>query len=88
MKTKRGSNPIHRNIPGAPFKVGQRVRVARVVDETGLRCLVGMDGAVEYFEYDCGCGQSYPEDPMIGVRFPTGQLEEFWHEELRLLKQR
>ena len=29
-----------------------------------------------------GCGQRFPDDPMIGVRFPDGALQEFWREEL------
>ena len=52
------------------------------VDVHDVRSLVGLSGTVEYLEYDCGCGQSYPGDPMIGVRLEDGTLEEFWAEEL------
>lgn len=33
-------------------------------------------------EYNCGCGQTFPGDPMIGVRFGTLPMSEFWSEEL------
>jgi hypothetical protein len=74
--------PIFANVPGAPFKIGQRVRVLRLVDDTGESSFLGKSGTVEYLEYSCGCGQLFPEDPMVGVRFPDGILEEFWRDEL------
>lgn len=74
--------PIRHNVIGAPFQVGEVVRVCSLVDETGLREFLGSSGAIEYFEYSCGCGQSFPRDPMIGVRFANGKVEEFWPEEL------
>ena len=76
---------IDTNVPGAPFKIGAPVRVVQLVDETGNRAWRGRAGTVKFFSYDCGCGQSYPDDPMIGVESPRGKIEEFWKEELRVL---
>ena len=75
--------PIFANVPNAPFNIGQPVKVCRLVDDTGEVSFLGKSGTVEYLEYSCGCGQSFPEDPMIGVRFPDGKLEEFWRDELK-----
>jgi hypothetical protein len=72
---------IHDNVRGAPFKIGERVRVVGSKDETFDPRYKRRVGVVEYFEYQCGCGQSYPGDPMIGVRFRK-DLDEFWREEL------
>jgi hypothetical protein len=62
--------------------IGQRVRVARGADETFQPATRGRIGFVNYFEYNCGCGQAYPGDPMVGVMFRDGTTEEFWKEEL------
>jgi hypothetical protein len=78
-----GPRPIYVDVKGAPFKMGERVRVTDSTDETFDRSFKGRIGIVEYLEYQCGCGQSYPDDPMIGVRFQRGQVEEFWAEELK-----
>lgn len=43
---------------------------------------IGRVGIVKYLEYSCGSGQTYPGDPMIGVAFDGGVLEEFWSEEI------
>ena len=77
--------PIYADVKGAPFFIGQRVTVHRLVDETVNKSFLLRSGIVHYFDYDCGCGQSYPEDPMIGVHFPNGDIEEFWREELKPL---
>ena len=74
--------PIYVDVDGAPFKSGERVRVTDSKDETFDRSFKGRIGVVEYFEYECGCGQGYPDDPMIGVRFQSDRIEEFWAEEL------
>lgn len=71
------------DVPGAPFKIGAQVCVVRLTDETGNRAWLGRTVTVKFFSYDCGCGQSYPDDPMIGVESPRGKVEEFWKEELR-----
>ncbi|MGD0060878.1 MAG: hypothetical protein ABSD58_15790 [Verrucomicrobiia bacterium] len=74
---------ILKNVRGAPFKIGTSVRVIRLADETGNRTWLGRTGTVKFFSYDFGCGQSYPDGPMIGVESPRGKVEEFWKEELR-----
>ena len=71
-------------IDGAPFQVGDMVTVEGILDETGRTDLIGHGGPVVHLDYGCGCGQSYPDDPMIGVRFRPGLVEEFWKEELTL----
>lgn len=79
---------IYVAVKGAPFNIGRRVRVARLTDESGDESLLGQTGVIEHYEYSCGCGQSFPADPMIGVRFRSGKIEEFWREELRLQRGR
>jgi CarS bacterial SH3 domain len=76
-----GRKPIRVDVKGAPFKMGDWVRVIRGSDDTFDPSYKGRVGIVEYFEYGCGCGQSYPHDPMIGVRFYK-TIAEFWKEEL------
>lgn len=80
----RSRAKIHANdVEGAPFAIRERVIVIAVGDGTLDKSWVGKSGFVEHYEYDCGSGQTFPHDPMIGVRFDDGQLEEFWSEELR-----
>ena len=76
------ARPVYTDVKGAPFRIGQAVWVRRLVDKEADPLLLGKWGFVHYFEYSCGCGQSYPQDPMIGVRFLDGTLYEFWREEL------
>ena len=80
-----GPKHIYADVPGAPFKIGTPVRVVQLVDETGNRAWRGRTGTVKFFDYACGCGQSFPNDPMIGVESLRGKVEEFWKEELRIL---
>ena|SRR5450432_1880100 len=80
--SRRKCQHIRLNVQGAPFRIGQAVRICQLTDETALRRLLGRLGTVEHFEYSCGCGQSYPGDPMIGVRLANGEIDEFWAEEL------
>lgn len=80
--------PMFIDVQGAPFKIGDVVLVLNNPnsDETFDLSFIGTKGKVEYFEYDCGCSQTFPDDPMIGVRFPDNTLEEFWKEELELVR--
>lgn len=78
--------PAREPVLGAPHQPGDVVRVIASAEpsiELGVHAFVGRSGVVEHLEYSCGCGQSYPGDPMIGVRFPDGMIQEFWREELR-----
>lgn len=79
-----GAKPIFARVPGAPYQPGDEVAIRAAVDVEihDVSDLIGERGVVEYLEYVCGCGQVYPHDPMIGVRFALGFLEEFWAEEL------
>ena len=81
-----GAKHIHVDIPGAPYRISTPVRVVQLVDETGNRRWLGRIGVVKYFDYSCGCGQTYPDDPMIGVESCRGKVEQFWKEELRVLR--
>ena len=59
-----GAKHIYIDVPGgAPFKIGTTVRVVQLVDETGNRTWRGLTGVVKYFDYACGCGQSFPDGP-------------------------
>lgn len=72
-------------IDGAPFQPQERVRVVDAIDRyvQDLAGHVGRTGVVVHLEYDCGCGQSFPDDPMIGVSLDgDGAIVEFWSEEL------
>jgi hypothetical protein len=73
---------IRHDIPGAPFYIGATVKVVAVADDTLDSDLIGATGKVVSYEYMCGCGQHFPESPMIGVELSNGSTEEFWPEEL------
>ena len=75
---------IYEDVAGAPFRMGDKVKVVSLSDDTADEDLLGCQGAVLYFEYTCGCGQTFPDDPMIGVRFGE-RTAEFWKEELAIL---
>ena len=68
-------------------KVGTIVRVALYLVDgaAAAQQYRGQQGTVVYHDYDCGCGQS-EGDPMIGVLFDDGKIEEFWREELWLVQ--
>ena len=66
-------NLIYHDVRGAPFEIDDRVRILNSKDETLSSRFVGRIGFVKYLEYGCGCGQSYPGDPMIGVQFRRGR---------------
>lgn len=77
------ARPHREHVVGAPFQPGDRVSIVKAIDVSvyDVRQHVGSVGRVAYLEYDCGCGQTYPTDPMIGVDV-GGAIEEFWPEEL------
>ncbi len=77
------------HVSGSPVQPGERVTVVTTVDAdaTDISRHVGRSGVVVHLNYDCGCSQQYPGDPMIGVRLDgaepgPGEVEEFWAEEL------
>lgn len=78
---------IYEDIQDAPFMISNKVRVLDNPngDETFNEKFINKIGIIIYFEYECGCGQTYPIDPMIGVQFSNGNVEEFWKEELLLI---
>ena len=67
----------------APYIPRQLVRVVRALDRDiyDVSGFIGRQGVVERLEYE-GCGQSYPGDPLVEVRFDDGRREAFWREEL------
>jgi len=67
------------DVDGAPYKIGQKVKVLNNPsnDETFDKNFVNEVGEVIFFEYNCGCGQSFPGDPMIGVEFQMGKKKNF-----------
>jgi len=73
---------IRENIPGAPYRIGSKVKVVMATDETTDLSCIGKTGVIEYYHYSCGCGQTFPNDPMIGVKFSDDTTREFWVEEL------
>ena len=103
MEESWKKGPMHEDVEGAPFKIGQRVEVVKLIDGTpdfegkylkdedtehmlwldSDKFCVGVRGTVTHLDYACGCGQSYPDDPMIGVLLDVGIREEFWREELK-----
>lgn len=64
--------------------VGQRVKVTSLTDETACAEALGQIGKIVYLDYDCGCGQTYPDDPMVGVQLDSA-VREFWSEELTVI---
>jgi hypothetical protein len=76
------TKPIYKIIECSPYQPKDIVVVLRFSDDTGDQEFIGKVGVVEYLEYSCGCGQSYPNDPMIGIKFPDGSLIECWPEEI------
>ncbi len=81
---------VRKDSEEAPFKVGEEVLVLNNpnLDSTFDEQYVGKIGRIVHFDYECGCGQSFPSDPMIGVMFCDVSLEEFWKEELKLVVQK
>jgi len=79
-----GARPIRERVDGAPYQPGQAVRVVAAIDTYihDVSPFIGKSGTVLYLEYQCGCAQTYPHDPMIGVLFEDGSEEEFWPEEM------
>jgi hypothetical protein len=49
---------IFHDVSGAPFKIGDRVKVVSLADDTADAEFLGQQGQVLYYEYSCGCGQS------------------------------
>jgi hypothetical protein len=81
-----GARPIFEHVEGAPFQPGEVIRVTGCCDSegeaVGIPELIGKFGVVKYLEYECGSGQHFPDDPMIGVRFRDGQIRELWKDEV------
>lgn len=78
----------YHDVEGSPFEIGQRALVLDNPnkDETFDAEFAGLTGEVTFFEYDGGCGQGFPFDPIIGVEFDNEVVGEFWREELELIR--
>jgi len=77
---------LKENVIGAPFCIGQTVKVVCGCDETFDSTFLNKIGEIAHFDYTSGCGQSFPHDPMIGVQFDKETIEAFWQEELKLAR--
>jgi hypothetical protein len=82
------AKPIYHHVDGAPVQPRQIVRVIAAIDSeiADVAGHIGRLGLVEYLEYECGCGQSFPANPMVGLRFTSGAREEFWPEEIEVVR--
>jgi hypothetical protein len=78
----KSAHPIRINVDGAPFRIGDLVHIVRLSDSTADADFLRKCGRIVHFEYSCGCGQKYPDDPMIGINF-AGEIAEFWKEEIQ-----
>ena len=66
-----------------PLKVGARVRVVRLADETGEARFVGKCGTVVGMDTsDCGAA----DDPFYEVHSRRAGVSHFWAEELEALE--
>ena len=81
------SRDFTEDVQGAPFKIGQQVIVALLGDETADAKFLSHAGQVTTLCYGTGCGDTYPHDPMILVKFDEADLNDelFWHEELEVV---
>ncbi len=77
-------NLLYEDVDGAPCRIGQKVKILSnpIHDDTFDETFANKTGEVSFLEYECGCGQTFPSDPMIGVHLANGQTDEFWKEEL------
>jgi hypothetical protein len=75
---------IRHYVRGAPIQVGTPIIVGLSLDETFDRSFVGREGVVVHLNYEGGTGQTFPGDPLIGVRFSDNREDDFWREELLL----
>lgn len=73
---------ITHNIKEIKFKINQNIKVINLIDKTGNRYYLNKIGLIKYFNFDCGCEQTFPHNPMIGIKFFNGKIEEFWKEEI------
>jgi hypothetical protein len=85
--SKAVAKPIYRNVKGSPFKIWDLAQVLekQFNDATFDSSFCNKIGRIIYFEYSCGCGQRYPFDPLIGIEFQDGKIEEFWKEEIKII---
>ncbi len=74
-------------IPGSPYQPGQRVKVVGPnapgdIDQDMCAPYLQCEGTVRELRYGMGCGDRYPNDPMIFVQLDDGRNYDFWHNEL------
>lgn len=77
---------ITTQVAGSPYQPRDKVIVIDAIDIDihDVSSYIGQKGVVEHLCFD-DLGE-YPGDPEIYVRFPNGDLEFFWAEELKLLR--
>lgn len=74
-----------KNVKGAPYKIGDWIKVIDLADVYMSKSFIGKRGKVLYFNYNDSRGQYYPHDPKIGVRLKDGATVELWKDEVTLL---
>ena len=57
------ANPLYRERQRSPLQDWRSMRIVCSEDDLFDRTFLGRIGIVKYFEYECGCGQSFPLDP-------------------------
>lgn len=73
------------NLTPLPYRIGDIVRVIPSNDDTFKASCIGKIGHITKFNFGLACGETFPDDPLISVKFIAGGKEEFWREELELL---
>lgn len=63
------------------IQVGDIVKVVSLTDETATKKLLNKTGMVIYLDGFEGVGNT-KKDPLIGVEFENGKVDDFWTEEL------
>lgn len=74
---------VRENCEGTPFKIGDKVKIMKGVDDTFEKALEGMEGEVTGFQGNGMVGNRFPGDPLILVKV-NGIPEEksLWKEEI------
>lgn len=93
---------ITKDVEGAPFKIGQRVTIMKIIDGSTLEYIgigdadsiedaveeyfLDKDATVIYLAYEGCCGQVYPQDPMIGLLIDGDEQEHAFWAEELIIK--
>lgn len=78
------------DVPGAPYLIGELVRVVdldqvealQLEDATLNADYASRMGRVVGLRYECVAGEHYPDEPMVRVKLSDEEVDLFWPEEL------